>query len=345
MTSHNPGAAGLHNPHETGIGNNGIAATNYYGNGHNTDAHTNNTMDDVWGSNDDDHHHYSQPYPHHHNHTQTQQPQAYYQPSHYHSHPQPPLVSDIPRLSAAHSNAGYRDGITLAKARTAQQGFDEGYGLGATVGARAGQLLGVLEGLAAAVGLHSLSRGQRPRSQGKRMGGQNGGGGSGRRHTVSGLGRNVGGGQGMVKDEEGEEEESEEEEEARRISELLSEARRELSVVGVFDRQYWADDGTWRYEVSAPDGSSNNGYYRGMEEGGLVVFADVAEAHPLLRKWDGIVRAEAARYGVDWEILKDDMGGDGRRETGDEEREREARMRRDRSGAQPAAREREALAW
>ncbi|KAK4098629.1 hypothetical protein N658DRAFT_407736, partial [Parathielavia hyrcaniae] len=149
--------------------------------------------------------------------------------------------SDIPRLSHAHTTAGYRDGIALAKARTAQQGFDEGYGLGATIGARAGQLLGVLEGLAAA---------------------------------------------------------------ARRIEGLLNEARRELGVRGVFDGAYWAADGNWRYEV----GGSGSGSGGGMREDAMVVFADVAEAHPLLRKWGGIVRAEAARYGVDWEVLKDEIG-------------------------------------
>ncbi|KAJ4297308.1 hypothetical protein N0V88_004226 [Collariella sp. IMI 366227] len=78
----------------------------------------------------------------------------------------------------------------------------------------------------------------------------------------------------------------------------------------------------------------------------MVVFADVAEAHPLLRKWSGIVRAEAARYGVDWEILKDEDGGVGRRlqEEEEDEREREARVRRDKA-ARPAERAREGLAW
>jgi hypothetical protein len=213
--------------------------------------------------------------------------------------PQPQqTVSDIPRLSQVHSTAGYRDGIALARSRTAQQGFDEGYALGATIGHRAGQFLGVLENLAAAVGLHSLSlySSHQPSRQGQ--------------------------GQGR--------------EEARRIDRLLAEARRELGVDSVFASEFWAEDGNWRYELST--GATAEG----------PVFADVADAHPLLRKWRAIVRAEAARYGVDLEILKDE-GGEARRDEGDEnehqEREREERMRRD-GNSRTVVRERETtFAW
>lgn len=267
MTSHNPAASGPHNdyPMEHHLTENGTNNNN-----------NNNNLDDIWGDDNDTYHQH-----HHHSHPRTN-PVVHQE------------VSDMPRLSAAHSNAGYRDGITHAKARTAQQGFDEGYGLGATIGARAGQLLGVLEGLAAAVGLHSLSH----------------------HHRQDGAA-----------------------EEARRIDGLLDEARRELGVVGVFDGQFWAADGNWRYPVS--------GGGEGGMDGGLVVFADVAEAHPLLRKWRGIVRGEAARYGVDWEVLKDEVGdGRGEEEADEREREREARMRREREREnRPAVRGKEALAW
>ncbi|KHN98732.1 ABC1 domain containing protein [Metarhizium album ARSEF 1941] len=62
------------------------------------------------------------------------------------SHP-----SDMRRLEAEHTNAGYREGITAAKETSIQGGFDEGFSLGATIGLRAGQLLGMLEGIAEAV--------------------------------------------------------------------------------------------------------------------------------------------------------------------------------------------------
>ncbi|KAI6368656.1 Essential protein Yae1, N terminal [Pyricularia grisea] len=59
--------------------------------------------------------------------------------------------SDMRRLQSEHTTAGYREGVTVAKAASVQAGFDEGFGLGATLGLSAGEIVGVLEGLAAAV--------------------------------------------------------------------------------------------------------------------------------------------------------------------------------------------------
>ncbi|OLN97274.1 Uncharacterized protein yae1 [Colletotrichum chlorophyti] len=59
--------------------------------------------------------------------------------------------SDIPRLQAEHTTAGYREGITVAKAQSIQVGFDEGFGLGAEIGSLAGQILGLLEGISTAL--------------------------------------------------------------------------------------------------------------------------------------------------------------------------------------------------
>lgn len=59
--------------------------------------------------------------------------------------------SDVGRLRAEHSTAGYRDGITAAKATSIQAGFDEGFSLGAALGLRAGQITGILEGVVAAL--------------------------------------------------------------------------------------------------------------------------------------------------------------------------------------------------
>lgn len=55
--------------------------------------------------------------------------------------------SDMRRLETEHATAGYREGISTAKERTVQAGFDEGFSLGATIGLAAGQLLGMLEGI------------------------------------------------------------------------------------------------------------------------------------------------------------------------------------------------------
>ncbi len=57
------------------------------------------------------------------------------------------IPSDVPRLRSTHTTAGYRAGISSAKTRSLQPGFDEGYSLGAVIGLRVGYLLGALEGL------------------------------------------------------------------------------------------------------------------------------------------------------------------------------------------------------
>ncbi|KAK0735061.1 hypothetical protein B0T26DRAFT_622331, partial [Lasiosphaeria miniovina] len=184
--------------------------------------------DDVWGADDDSH----------------ETSNLAGGSRHAHAHP-----SDVPRLQQEHTTAGYRDGIAAAKGLSAQAGFDEGFGLGATIGARAGQLLGVLEGLAAAAT-------QMPEA------------------------------------------------EAARVRGLLAEARRELCVQAVFGELYWARDGTWSYDFPEPKpGPEQSGREGGSGGSGDVVFADVAAAHPLLRKWDGVVQAEAARYHIDWDVI------------------------------------------
>ncbi|KAI1154129.1 hypothetical protein F4825DRAFT_412686 [Nemania diffusa] len=58
---------------------------------------------------------------------------------------------DSRRLQAQHNTVGYREGITAGKAGSIQAGFDQGFALGANVGIRAGQVLGLLEGIRAAL--------------------------------------------------------------------------------------------------------------------------------------------------------------------------------------------------
>ncbi|KAK8005332.1 hypothetical protein PG990_011369 [Apiospora arundinis] len=65
--------------------------------------------------------------------------------------------SDMRRLQTEHTTAGYRDGITVAKASSIQVGFDEGFSLGGTIGLKAGQLLGYLEGIAGALRVTNAS--------------------------------------------------------------------------------------------------------------------------------------------------------------------------------------------
>lgn len=146
------------------------------------------------------------------------------------SHP-----SDINRLQTEHTTAGYREGITVSKEKSLQDGFDEGFSLGATVGLKAGQLLGVLEGIAEAA--------QTPET-----------------------------------------------------TELIRQAREDLSVKGIFRADYWAEDGNWKYEVPEPEGDDG------------AVFADVAAAHPLIKRWTAVVDGQVALWRIDRGVLEDETG-------------------------------------
>ncbi|KUI70227.1 Uncharacterized protein yae1 [Cytospora mali] len=169
--------------------------------------------------------------------------------------------SDIHRLRQEHTTAGYREGITVAKASSVQAGFDEGFGLGATIGLKVGYLLGVLEGVAGALSSRSaasLSSSSSSSSSSAPPG-------------------------SPPPPHEGEA--------AAAGRQLLADASVELGVRSVFSEAYWHSDGTWKYEVVG-------GERDGDEEEGEVLFSHVAEAHPLVRKWTGLVEGEMRRWGL-----------------------------------------------
>ncbi|KAL0475534.1 hypothetical protein QR685DRAFT_568306 [Neurospora intermedia] len=264
---------------------------------------SNTTLDDVWGNdgddNDDDvwgddsHSHSHSHEDHHHHHEATVRGHG------GHNHP-----SDIPRLQQEHTTAGYRDGITVAKAEHVQAGFDEGFGLGATIGAMAGQLLGVLEGLSFSLGSSS---------------------------SLSAKGRNK-----PPQQEDGEGEGGEEEDIKERVKRLLAEAEKDLSVHSIYGKEYWDEDGTWKFEVPGETEEQHERYQHpereqpqqqlqqqqrqqqrdqeDMEEEDQkreekeeaepeILFPDIALAHPLIKKWDQIIRTElAGRFGLVWDV-------------------------------------------
>ncbi|KAH7317860.1 essential protein-like protein Yae1 [Rhexocercosporidium sp. MPI-PUGE-AT-0058] len=93
-----------------------------------------------------------------------------------------------------------------------------------------------------------------------------------------------------------------EEGERERVERLVGEATEDLSTKSVFAKEFWGEDGVWRFEVE------------GEKEGegkGEVLFPDVAAAHPLVRKWEGFVEEEVRRWGFDLGILD----GEGEKET------------------------------
>lgn len=150
--------------------------------------------------------------------------------------------SDIPRLRSEHSTSGYRDGLSSAKNITIQDGFDEGYSLGAVMGLEIGTVLGLLGGIYNAVrdsGVHDSS------------------------------------------DHKG-------------LITLLETASRELRMEEVFGRDWWSEDGTWRYEVSG----------EGVEETEDFTFKEVVDSHPIIQKWKGLVNGEAKKWGLDLTVME-----------------------------------------
>ncbi|KAI1140976.1 hypothetical protein F5Y05DRAFT_293892 [Hypoxylon sp. FL0543] len=72
-----------------------------------------------------------------------------------------------------------------------------------------------------------------------------------------------------------------------RLDQLLSHAKGELSTDSIFSEQYWTSDGSWRYTV------------KGLKGGNEILFEDLAAEHPIIMKWDTIVRREIERWCLD----------------------------------------------
>ncbi|PBP28422.1 ABC1 domain containing protein [Diplocarpon rosae] len=93
--------------------------------------------------------------------------------------------------------------------------------------------------------------------------------------------------------------------EKRRVQALLEQAKRDLGTRSVFERKFWGEDGIWRFEVPGE-----------KEADGDVVFSDVAAAHPLVKKWEGVLEEEVRSWGLDLGIwdgqngeLEEESGG------------------------------------
>ncbi|TGO41696.1 hypothetical protein BHYA_0017g00050 [Botrytis hyacinthi] len=80
--------------------------------------------------------------------------------------------------------------------------------------------------------------------------------------------------------------------EKSRLEELSNNAKSELKTEKVFAREWWGEDGIWKFEVP------------GEKEGKDVVFPDVAAAHPLLKKWEGIVQEEIQKWSLDMDLME-----------------------------------------
>lgn len=74
-------------------------------------------------------------------------------------------------------------------------------------------------------------------------------------------------------------------EERRGLGQLIKEARDQLAIEKIFGREWWGEDGIWRYKV------------QGREE--EVTFREVVDAHPLVKGWVKKVDEEMRIAGVE----------------------------------------------
>lgn len=68
------------------------------------------------------------------------------------------LLSDLPTIKRQHMTDGYREGLSIGKAKVMQSGFDLGYPIGANIAMRAGKVLGCIEGILAAKNISDESK-------------------------------------------------------------------------------------------------------------------------------------------------------------------------------------------
>lgn len=68
------------------------------------------------------------------------------------------MLSDLPTIKRQHMTDGYREGLSIGKAKVMQKGFDAGYPIGVSIAMRAGKVLGCIEGVLAAKDLSDESR-------------------------------------------------------------------------------------------------------------------------------------------------------------------------------------------
>jgi hypothetical protein len=224
-------------------------------------------------------------------------------------------VSDVPRLQATHSNAGYRDGIADAKSRFVQDGFDEGFALSAEIGRRVGWIIGVLEGVV--TGLEKVIAGPEAGAMSKTNP-------SYHEDSDKTVGKPLEGMGGPRADEGPGSSENVSEispwdytvQMAQQIAvakKLLDGARKELVMENIFGEEYMHPDALWKYPVTVQ--SEGRGQHwtpaesdwtiRAENEESLVSFADVAAAHPLVIKWEKSVKALEQNIRADFaEIAK-----------------------------------------
>jgi hypothetical protein len=95
-----------------------------------------------------------------------------------------------------------------------------------------------------------------------------------------------------VKDPANSETNEEWEAQRQRLEKLWTDAKTELKTQSVFGKEWWGEDGIWKFEVP------------GEGEGKEVLFPDVAAAHPMIVKWEKVVQQEVKMWGLDLGLME-----------------------------------------
>ncbi|RKF55476.1 Uncharacterized protein yae1 [Erysiphe neolycopersici] len=78
--------------------------------------------------------------------------------------------------------------------------------------------------------------------------------------------------------------------ESERLQKLLRMAEKELSLRSIFGTEWWEEQGIWKYKI--------------IEAESEVTFHHVAKAHPLLKKWEGVVEEEVQKLHLELRIFE-----------------------------------------
>ena len=160
------------------------------------------------------------------------------------------------------------------------------------MGLRVGWLIGVLEGVDAAL----------------RAGRERGKGGD-RGTAVTAIGEVIGEADVEAEVEVEKQQQISTDTVTKEISTLLKRAREELHLTCLFSAEYWSADGVWTYEVKSKpvekreereeskSGEQNKLKEMDMEEE-EVTFEEVADQHPLVKTWRGEVERLMRRAGI-----------------------------------------------
>ncbi|KAF2752312.1 hypothetical protein M011DRAFT_391383, partial [Sporormia fimetaria CBS 119925] len=145
------------------------------------------------------------------------------------------ILSDLPSRERTLNTDAYREGLSESKGKYVQEGFDEGFALGANIGQKVGYILGVLEEFAAAMEGHN-------------------------------------------------------EEAFEKVERMREQAEKELDIAELLGKDYVDEEGVFKWEV------------RG-EKGEEPTLRDVADQHPVIKRWGETVTELARGWGVDLKKL------------------------------------------